>query len=53
MTDDLIIHIRKRGTSSCLEPDTRLEVVDGARILVALERIADALESIAESQHND
>ena len=44
MTDDLIINIRKRGTSSCLEPDTRLEVVDGARILIALERIADALE---------
>ncbi len=45
MSDDLIINLRKRGTSSCLEPDLRLEVVDGTRIIIALERIADALET--------
>ena len=45
MANGLIINIRKRGTSSCLEPDTRLEVVEGERIVIALERIADAFEA--------
>ena len=53
MANDLIINIRKRNTSACVPPDYRLEVVDGARILIALERIADALEAIVESQPND
>lgn len=52
MTDDLIINIRERNTSECVPPNYRLEVVDGKRIIIALERIADALEATAPETYN-